>query len=142
MKVIIIGINLVSVKCPGCGASLELTPASEQGRCDYCGTSFIVPAPGEDTGLSAKSGKIKKYNSDWVLRLTDLTVKRFLEEHEIDLSKDSEAMKRITEASRKVAIELEEDEESTMNIPFVVQDLSHPLHICENYTRSDMIKTD
>ena len=142
MKVIIIGINLISRKCPGCGANLELAPASEQGRCDYCETSFIVLASGEDTGLYTKSGKIQKYNSEWVLKLTFLTVKRFLEEYEIDLSKDSEAMKRITEASRKVAVELEEDEESTMNIPFIVQDLSHPLHICEIYTRSDMIKTD
>ena len=89
-----------------------------------------------------KSGKMQNYNSNWALRLKELTVKRFLEEYKIDLSKDPAAMKRIVEASVKVAIELEEEDEVTMNIPFIVQDFSRPLHICQEYTRSDLIETD
>ncbi|MCK5132917.1 MAG: Hsp70 family protein [Candidatus Sabulitectum sp.] len=138
-------IDLISRKCPNCSANLELTPGSENGRCEYCGSSFIVTQPGADTGMNAASGwKMKKFSSDWAQRIADLTVMRFQEDHKIDLSEDPDAMKRIAEASRKVVVELQEEDETTMNIPFIVivMDTSHPLHICEKYTRSDMAETD
>lgn len=86
--------------------------------------------------------KTERFNSDWAERIADLTVKRFKEEHSIDLSEDSEAMRRIAEESRKVAVELEQEDETTMNVPFIVMDMSHPLHICQKYIRSDMPETD
>ena len=110
--------------------------------CEYCGSSFIVTVSGAYAETGAKSGKILKYYSDWAMRLKELIIERFLDEHKIDLSKDPIAMKRIAEASLKGAIELEAEGDVTINIPFIVQDFSNPLHICEEYNRSDMINTD
>ena len=130
-------IELISMKCPCCSANLELTPGSKKGKCEYCGSTFMV------TASSAESGrKTERFNSDWAERIADLTVKRFNVEHNVDLSEDTTAMRRIEEESRKVAAELEQEDETRMNIPFIVMDMSHPLHICEKYTRSDMSETD
>ncbi len=45
---------------------------------------------------------MENYNSNRVLRLKELTVKRFPEEHKIDLSKDPAAMKRINTNPKKI----------------------------------------
>lgn len=130
-------IDLISMKCPGCSASLELIPGSEKGKCEYCGNTFIVTESRAESG-----GKTERFNSAWAERIADLTVRRFKVEHNIDLSEDPEALRRIAEESRKVAAELNHEDETTMNIPFIVMDMSHPLHICQDYTRSDMAEAD
>ncbi len=130
-------IELISMKCPGCSANLELTPGSKKEKCEYCGNTFVV------TESRAESGrKTERFNSAWAERIVELTISRFKVEHNVDLSEDPEALRRITEESRKVAVELEHEDETTMNIPFIVMDMSHPLHICEDYTRSDMAEAD
>lgn len=134
---VFVSIELISMKCPNCSANLELTPGSEKGKCEYCGSTFVV------TEFRAESRrKTERFNSAWAERIADLTVRRFKLEHSIDLSEDPEALRRITEESRKAAVELEHEDETTMNIPFIVMDMSHPLHICEDYTRSDMAEAD
>ncbi len=82
--------------------------------------------------------KNTNFNRDWAQKISKIALIRFLKQYKIDLSKDSNAMERIVKQSRKVAMELEEEENSTMNIPFIAANSKGPLHICEKYTRSDI----
>jgi len=34
--------DLVKVKCPDCGASIEINSKLDTVACNYCGTSFVV----------------------------------------------------------------------------------------------------
>lgn len=34
--------ELVKVKCPECGASIEINNKLENAACNYCGTSFVI----------------------------------------------------------------------------------------------------
>ena len=123
-------IDLVFKKCPNCSANIELIPGSDKGKCEFCGSSFVISPD--------KIKKEMKFNKDWAHRISEMAVMRFQNKYEIDLSEDSGAMERIIKESRKVAMELEEEEETTMNVPFITVNARGPLHICEEYSRSDM----
>lgn len=124
-------IDLIFMNCPNCSASLELTSGSENGQCEFCGSSFIVSTP--------KSEKKKmEFNKDWAQKISKIAVERFQKQYEIDLSKGANALERIEKESQKVALELEEEDNTTMNVPFIATNSGMPLHICEEFTRSDI----
>jgi len=127
-------VDFIFKKCPNCSANLKFIPGSKTGQCDFCGSSFLVSTLNKGKGEKSDM----EFNRDWAQKISKLTLMRFQDKYKIDLSKDSNAMERITQASRKVAIELEEQENSTLNIPFIYANKNGPLHICEEYTRSDM----
>ncbi len=132
-------IDLIFMKCPNCSAGLELIPGSKTGQCEFCGSSFVISSHKTKAGKGEVSGKdIMEFNRDWAQKISELAVKRFQDKHKIDLTEDSNAMERIEEVSGKVATELEEQENATMNIPFIAATSNGPLHICEEYTRSDV----
>ena len=130
-------IDFIFKKCPNCSANLKFIPGSKTGQCEFCGSSFLVSTlkgRGKNYGTEAM-----EFNRDWAQKIFDLTVERFQKQYEIDLTEDSNATERITKESRKIAMELEEEESATMNVPFITSNSRGPLHICEEYTRSEIM---
>lgn len=128
-------INFIFKKCPNCSANLKFIPGSKTGQCEFCGSSFLVSTLKADKGKKSEM----EFNRDWAQKISELAVLRFQEQYKIDLSEDSNAMERIEKESRKVAGELEEEESTTMNVPFITSNSRGPLHICEEYTRSEIM---
>ena len=129
-------IDFIFKRCPNCSANLKFIPGSKTGQCEFCGSSFLVSTL-KGRGNNSETDAME-FNRDWAQKIFDLTVERFQKQHEIDLTEDSNAMERIEKESRKIAMELEEEESVTMNVPFITSNSRGPLHICEEYTRSDM----
>jgi primosomal protein N' len=132
-------INIVFMKCPNCAADLEIAPGSESGKCDYCGSSFMVTKPKADKKKKKKSEKIK-YNKDWARKLSKIIIKRFKKEKGIDLSQDETAFKRINESTAKLAAELETEPTGEINIPFISSDSGGPLHVKYTFSREEAEK--
>ncbi len=132
-------VDFIFKKCPNCSANLKFIPGSIAGQCEFCGSSFVISSHKTKAGKGEVSGKdIMEFNRDWAQKISELAVKRFQDKYKIDLTEDSNAMERIEKESRKAAMELEEQENTTMNVPFITANSNGPLHICEEYTRSDM----
>ncbi|MCK5116757.1 MAG: Hsp70 family protein [Candidatus Aegiribacteria sp.] len=129
-------VDFIFKKCPNCSANLKFIPGSKTGQCDFCGSSFLVSTL---KGKGEKSEtKAMEFNRDWAQKISRLAIERFQNKYKIDLTEDSNAMERIVKASRKVAMELEEEDSTTMNVPFITANSNGPLHICEEYTCSDI----
>ena len=60
----------------------------------------------------------------------------FRRAHSIDLSGDAMAMQRLTEAAEKAKIELSSSMETVVNLPFLAQSSSGPLHLETSITRA------
>jgi hypothetical protein len=133
------GVDLIFEKCPNCSANLKFIPGSEMGQCEFCGSSFVISDHKSKMDIAGTSDtNVMEFNNEWAQKISEIALTRFQKQHKIDLSEDSIAMERIVDASRKVAMELEEQDKSTMNIPFIYANSNGPLHICEEYSRSDM----
>jgi len=62
--------------------------------------------------------------------------KEFKDDEGIDLTKDNQALQRLTEASEKAKIELSNLSETTINIPFVIVTPDGPKHLEKDLTRA------
>ena len=60
----------------------------------------------------------------------------FQKEHEIDLRGDAMALQRLKEAAEKAKIELSQQMETTVNLPFITADQSGPKHLALTLTRA------
>ena len=60
----------------------------------------------------------------------------FRRQHKIDLSRDAMAMQRLTEAAEKAKIDLSASQETVVNLPFLAQGPSGPLHLETTITRT------
>ena len=74
---------------------------------------------------------------DWDNRIMNWIIDRFLNEYNIDLRLQREAMQKILEASEKAKIELSSKEETTIKIPFIASDITGPKHINYTLTRKE-----
>ena len=61
---------------------------------------------------------------------------QFRQEHHIDLSGDAMAMQRLNEAAEKAKIELSSSAETVINLPFLAQGPSGPMHLETTLTRA------
>ena len=61
---------------------------------------------------------------------------QFRQEHHIDLSGDAMAMQRLDEAAEKAKIELSSSTETVINLPFLAQGPSGPMHLETTLTRA------
>ena len=61
---------------------------------------------------------------------------QFRQEHHIDLSGDAMAMQRLDEAAEKAKIELSSSAETVINLPFLAQGPSGPMHLETTLTRA------
>jgi molecular chaperone DnaK len=87
---------------------------------------FEVLATAGDTNLGG---------DDFDKTLVDWLIKDFLERENIDLSKDIQALQRLTEAAEKAKMELSTVEKTQIHLPFITADKTGPKHIEKELTR-------
>jgi molecular chaperone DnaK len=87
---------------------------------------FEVLATAGDTNLGG---------DDFDNVLVQWLIKEFETEEGIDLSKDIQALQRLTEAAEKAKIELSTVEKTMISLPFITADKSGPKHIEKELTR-------
>ena len=63
-------------------------------------------------------------------------LEEFRKQHHLDLSKDPMAMQRLSEAAEKAKIELSSAQETMINLPFLAQNASGPMHLEITLSRS------
>ena len=68
-----LAINFVSVKCPECGAQLEVEEGRTQAFCTYCGTKVLIQNENEH---------IYRHIDEAAIRYTELEMKRLEMEEE------------------------------------------------------------
>src|SRR4051794_2911886 len=73
---------------------------------------------------------------DFDKRIVDWLVEEFKKDQGIDLSKDRQALQRLTEAAEKAKIELSSALETEINLPFITADASGPRHLLIKLTRA------
>ena len=73
---------------------------------------------------------------DFDKRIVDWLVEEFKKDQGIDLSKDRQALQRLTEAAEKAKIELSSALESEINLPFITADATGPRHLLIKVTRA------
>ena len=73
---------------------------------------------------------------DFDKRIVDWLVEEFKKDQGIDLSKDRQALQRLTEAAEKAKIELSSALETEINLPFITADATGPRHFLIKLTRA------
>ncbi len=68
--------------------------------------------------------------------LVKFIVNKFKGETGVDLSKDSQALQRLTEAAEKAKCELSTAQTSDINLPFISMNADGPIHLNETITRA------
>ncbi len=53
--------NLVEMKCPGCGADLQINPKLKSAQCNYCGRQFIVEQENQQNFLDGADAREKGF---------------------------------------------------------------------------------
>lgn len=64
-------IKAVSIKCPECGASLDVEEGRKQLFCEYCGAKIMLENDHEYTYRSIDEAEIKKAETERILRLKE-----------------------------------------------------------------------
>ena len=88
----------------------------------------------------ATSGDTHLGGDDFDEKIVQWLVKEFKDQEGIDLTQDSQALQRLTEAAEKAKIELSTVTETTISLPFITATDTGPKHIEEKLTRSDFEK--
>ena len=84
----------------------------------------------------ATAGDTNVGGDDFDKTLVDWLIKDFFERENIDLSKDIQALQRLTEAAEKAKMELSTVEKTQIHLPFITADKTGPKHIEKELTRS------
>lgn len=86
--------------------------------------------------VKATSGNNRLGGDDFDQRIMDWLVAEFKKEHGVDLSQDRMAMQRLKDAAEKAKIELSSVLTTNINLPFITQGPSGPLHMDIDLTRA------
>jgi molecular chaperone DnaK len=86
--------------------------------------------------VKATSGDTNLGGDDWDQAVINWMVKRFKDNHGVDLSVDRMALQRLKEAAEKAKRELSTTTEASINLPFITATAEGPLHLEETLTRS------
>jgi len=84
----------------------------------------------------ATSGVTHLGGDDFDEKIVQWLVKEFKEQEGIDLTKDSQALQRLTEAAEKAKIELSTLTQSSINLPFISVTPEGPKHLDKELTRA------
>ncbi len=90
--------------------------------------------------VKATSGDTQLGGDDWDQAVIEWLVKKFNDDHGVDLSKDRMASQRLKEAAEKAKIELSSVSETEINLPFITATDAGPLHLQYKLTRSEFQK--
>jgi molecular chaperone DnaK len=83
----------------------------------------------------ATSGDTHLGGDDFDEKIVQWLVKKFKDQEGIDLTQDSQALQRLTEAAEKAKIELSTLTESAINLPFIAVTPEGPKHLETSLTR-------
>jgi molecular chaperone DnaK len=86
--------------------------------------------------VKSTAGDTHLGGDDFDKRVVDWLVEEFKKDQGIDLSKDRQALQRLTEAAEKAKIELSSAMETEINLPFITADASGPKHLLLKLTRA------
>jgi molecular chaperone DnaK len=86
--------------------------------------------------VKATSGDTNLGGDDWDQAVIDWMVKRFKDNHGVDLSVDRMALQRLKEAAEKAKRELSTTTSASINLPFITATAEGPLHLEETLSRS------
>jgi molecular chaperone DnaK len=86
--------------------------------------------------VKATAGDTHLGGDDFDKRIVDWLVEEFKKDQGIDLSKDRQALQRLTEAAEKAKIELSSAMETEVNLPFITADASGPKHLLMKLSRA------
>ncbi len=84
----------------------------------------------------ATSGNNTLGGDDFDQRIIDYVADKFEKEHGIDLREDKMTLQRLKDAAEQAKIELSSMKETNINLPFITQTDSGPLHLDEDITRA------
>merc|ERR1711981_447916 len=84
----------------------------------------------------ATSGDTQLGGDDFDEKIVQWLIKEFKEQEDIDLTKDSQALQRLTEAAEKAKIELSNLSQSSINLPFISVTPEGPKHLEKELTRA------
>ena len=86
--------------------------------------------------VKSTNGDTHLGGDDYDARVVSWLVDQFRRDQGIDLSKDKQAMQRLTEAAEKAKIELSSVVQTNINLPFVTADQEGPKHLDYTLTRA------
>jgi len=86
--------------------------------------------------VKSTNGDTHLGGDDYDHRIVEWLVGEFRKDQGIDLSKDKQAMQRLTEAAEKAKIELSSVVQSAINLPFITADAEGPKHLDYTLTRA------
>jgi molecular chaperone DnaK len=86
--------------------------------------------------VKSTNGDTRLGGDDYDSRIVDWLVDQFRRDQGIDLSKDKQAMQRLTEAAEKAKIELSAVVQTSINLPFITADQEGPKHLDYSLTRA------
>jgi molecular chaperone DnaK len=86
--------------------------------------------------VKATNGDTRLGGDDYDHRVVEWLVDQFRRDQGIDLSKDKQALQRLTEAAEKAKIELSSVVQTSINLPFVTADQDGPKHLDYTLTRA------
>ena len=84
----------------------------------------------------ATAGDTHLGGDDFDKKIVDCLLKDFKDKENIDLSKDAQALQRLTEAAEKAKVELSSVSEANINLPFITATETGPKHIEMTLTRT------
>jgi molecular chaperone DnaK len=84
----------------------------------------------------ATSGDTQLGGDDFDEKIVQWLIKEFKDQEGIDLTKDSQALQRLTEAAEKAKIELSNLTQSSINLPFISVTPEGPKHLEKDLTRT------
>ncbi len=87
--------------------------------------------------VKATSGDTHLGGDDWDQRVVDFLVTSFKNSNGVDLAKDKMALQRLREAAEKAKIELSQQAETTVNLPYITASSEGPLHLEVKISRSE-----
>ena len=86
--------------------------------------------------VKSTAGDTHLGGDDFDKRVVDWLVDEFKKDQGIDLSKDRQAVQRLTEAAEKAKIEISSAIETEINLPFITADATGPRHLLLKLTRA------
>jgi molecular chaperone DnaK len=86
--------------------------------------------------VKSTAGDTHLGGDDFDKRVVDWLVDEFKKDQGIDLSKDRQALQRLTEAAEKAKIELSSAMQTEINLPFITADATGPRHLLLKLTRA------
>src|SRR5256884_6060359 len=88
--------------------------------------------------VKSTNGDTHLGGDDFDQKILDYLAEEFRKDQGVDLKSDPQALQRLREAAEKAKIELSSAQETELNLPFITQGDSGPLHLVMKLTRSKL----